>query len=191
MEEVNFVDQARLVAVDHPAGSAVYPNERFKNDPPFPQKQTIYSEHSRPVAGAWDSNGLDVLTTVSKADHQYVRDFTNLPYAGFANTHTLTLNLGPWSPDKPLRLLLHGFIEYFSATSLYSAWQAGLAPISPYIEAQMPDGAWRRIVDEHGLPGRAAAHHCGRLDRAHAGRNHPHPDHHQSANLLGPDSHFQ
>jgi hypothetical protein len=45
-----------------------------------------------------------------------------------------------------------GFIEYFSATSLYAAWQAGLKPISPYIEAQMPDGAWKRVVDQMGFP---------------------------------------
>jgi tetratricopeptide (TPR) repeat protein len=152
MEEVNFVDQARLVAIDHPANSEVYPNERFKNDPPFPEKKTIFTKEARPVAGAWDNNGNDVLATLASVDHQYVRDFTNLPYAGFANAHTLTLDLGAWSPDKPLRLLLHGFIEYFSATSLYSAWQAGLAPISPYIEAQLPDGSWTRVVDDMGFP---------------------------------------
>jgi len=152
MEEVNFVDQARLVAIDHPANSEVFPNERFKNDPPFAEQKTIFTAHSHPVAAAYDANGNDVTATVAKVDRQYVRDFTNLPYAGFANTHTLTLDLGPWSPGKPLRLLLRGFIEYFSATSLYSAWQAGLSPISPYVEAQMPDGSWKKIVDDMGFP---------------------------------------
>jgi Tfp pilus assembly protein PilF len=152
MEEVNFVDQARLIAIDHPADSQVFPNERFKNDPPFPEKKTIYTESSHPVVAAWDNSGKDVTAVVGKIDHEYVRDFTNLPYAGFANSHTLTLDIGSWSPDKPLRLLMHGFIEYFSATSLYSAWQAGLSPVSPYVEAQMPDGSWERIVDDMGFP---------------------------------------
>jgi Tfp pilus assembly protein PilF len=152
MEEVNFVDQARLVAVDHPVGSEVFPNERFKNDPPFAEQKTIFTRSAHPPVGAWDDNGKDVLATLSTVDHGYVRDFTNLPYAGFANSHTLTLDLGEWSPAKPLRLLMHGFIEYFSATSLYSAWQAGLSPISPYVEAQMPDGSWKRIVDDMGFP---------------------------------------
>jgi hypothetical protein len=35
---------------------------------------------------------------------------------------------------------------------MYAAWQAGLKPISPYIEAQMPDGTWKRVVDEMGFP---------------------------------------
>ena len=152
MEEVNFIDQARLVAIDHPANSAVYPNERFKNDPPFSETKTIFTEQAHPVLAARDNNGKDVTATLAKIDHQYVRDFSNLPYSGFANTHSLTLDLGPTSPDKPLRLLMHGFIEYFSATSLYSAWQAGLAPISPYVEAQLPDGSWKRIVDDMGFP---------------------------------------
>jgi Tfp pilus assembly protein PilF len=152
MEEVNFVDQARLVAIDHPANSEVYPNERFKNEPPFSETKTIFTEQAHPVVAAWDNNGKDVTELVAKVDHQYVRDFTNLPYSGFANTHSLTLDIGPTSPDKPLRLLMHGFIEYFSATSLYAAWQAGLAPISPYVEAQLPDGSWTRIVDDMGFP---------------------------------------
>ena len=140
------------VAVDHPTGSQVYPNERFKNDPPFSEQKTIFTRDAHPPAGAWDNNGRDVLATVTSIDHHYIRDFTNLPYAGFANTHSMTLNLGAWSPDKPLRLLMHGFIEYFSATSLYSAWQAGISPISPYVEAQMPDGSWKRIIDDMGFP---------------------------------------
>ena len=158
MEEVNFVDQVRLVAVDHPRGTAVYPNEGFLSAPPFAPEKTILAAAARPLAGAFDDLGHDVLPLLSaplRTQAQapvYVRDFTNLPFAGFANPHTLTLDLGPWSPDRPLRLLLHGFIEYFSASSMYAAWQAGLSPVAPFIEAQMPDGAWRRVVDDMGFP---------------------------------------
>ena len=152
MEEVNFIDQVRLIAVDHPENSEVYPNERFKNDPPFPEKKTILAREAHSPAAAWDNSGREVSALLRNRDHQYVRDFTNLQYAGFADTHSLTLDLGDWSPAKPLRLLMSGFIEYFSATSLYSAWQAGIAPISPYVEAMMPDGQWKRIVDDMGFP---------------------------------------
>ncbi len=152
MEEVNYIDQLRMVAVDHPAAIDVYPDERFLDDPPFASGKTVATSMPHPPARAWDNNGNDVLQLLSARDHKYVRDFTNLPYAGFANAHSLTLDLGAWTPRDPLRLFMSGFTEYFSATSMYAAWQAGLKPISPYVEAQMPDGSWKRVVDEMGFP---------------------------------------
>jgi hypothetical protein len=158
MEEVNFVDQVRLVAIDHPSGTAVFPNEGFLSERPFAKERTIVAAAAHPLAGAWDDHGNNVLDVLSQSDindremRDYVRDFTNLPFAGFANLHSLTIDIGAWSPQRPLRLLLHGFIEYFSASSMYSAWQAGLSPIPPYVEAQMPDGSWRKVVIDMGFP---------------------------------------
>ena len=152
MEEVNFVDQVRLVAVDHPEGTQVFPNESFLSETPFAKERTIVSKAARPPAGAWDDHGNDVLPLLRSVDHVYVKDFTNLSYAGFANTHTLTLDVGAWTAERPLMLLLHGFVEYFSANSMYAAWQAGIAPVAPYVEAQLPDGSWRRIIDDMGFP---------------------------------------
>jgi hypothetical protein len=153
MEEINYIDQLRMVAVDHPAGVEVYPDERFLNEPPFASGKTVVaSAHTHLPAGAWDDHGRNVLATLSKQDHQYVRDFTNLSYAGFANMHALTLDLGKWSPAKPLRLFMHGYVEYFSASSMYAAWQAGIQPQSPTVEAQLPDGSWKLVVNDMGFP---------------------------------------
>src|SRR5262249_21685725 len=112
MEEVNYIDQLRMVAVDHPADVDVYPDERFLDDPPFASGKTVLTSRPHPPVGAWDNDGRDVLELLKARDHQYVRDFTNLPYAGFANPHSLTLDLGPWTPQNPLRLFMSGFIEY-------------------------------------------------------------------------------
>ena len=152
MEEVNFIDQVRLVAIDHPEGTNVFPNERFLSETPFVKTKTILSRTSHAPAGAWDDHGNDVLPLLRSMDHIYVKDFTNLPYAGFTDSHALTLDLGEWTPAKPLLLLLHGFIEYFSANSMYAAWQAGIAPVPPFVEAQLPDGSWRRIIEDMGFP---------------------------------------
>lgn len=153
MEEINYIDQLKMIAVDHPDGTEAFPDERFLNDRPFASGKTIVaSAKAHLPAGAWDDHGRDVLATLSKQDHEYVRDFTNLSYAGFANLHTLTLDLGYWSADRPLRLFLRGYVEYFSASSMYSAWQAGITPQSPMVEAQLPDGSWKRVVDDMGFP---------------------------------------
>ncbi|MFZ0662777.1 MAG: FG-GAP-like repeat-containing protein [Acidobacteriaceae bacterium] len=153
MEEINYIDQLRLVAIDHPEGTQVFPDERFLSERPFASGKTVVvSPSAHLLAGAWDNSGHNVLPLLAKQDHRYVRDFTNLHYAGYANMHSLTLDLGAWTPAHPLRLLMHGYIEYFSASSMYAAWQAGLKPVPPYVEAQMPDGSWKRIIDDMGFP---------------------------------------
>ena len=153
MEEINYIDQLRLVAVDHPEGTEVYPDERFLSEKPFASGSAVLASMQRHLPeSAWGDHGEDVLPLLAHRDHGYVRDFENLSYAGFANEHTLTLDLGAWSPERPLRLFLSGFIEYFSASSMYAAWQAGLAPHPPTVEALLPDGSWKKIVDDMGFP---------------------------------------
>jgi tetratricopeptide (TPR) repeat protein len=152
MEEVNYIDQLRLVAVDHPENVEVNPDERFLDDPPFASGRVVASTGTRHPVGAWDGKDRDVLDQVSRLDHSFASGFTPLPYDGFSNMHPLTLDLGEVKPSAPLRLLMTGYVNYFSATSLYAAWQAGVKPISPYAEAQMPDGSWQRIADDVGFP---------------------------------------
>ena len=152
MEEVNYIDQLRLVAVDHPESVEVNPDERFLDDPPFASGRVVASAGARLPVGAWDGEGRDVLDEVSRRDHKFASGFTALPYDGFANLHTLTLDLGEVDVRKPLRLLMTGYVNYFSATSLYAAWQAGIKETPPYVEVQLADGTWQRIADDAGFP---------------------------------------
>ena len=152
MEEVNYIDQLRLVAVDHPEEVEVNPDERFLDDPPFASGRVVASKGARLPAGAWDGEGRDVLDVLSRRDHRFASGFTATPYDGFANVHSLTLDLGDVDTQSPLRLLMTGYVNYFSATSLYAAWQAGIKPISPYVEAERPDGTWVTIPGEAGFP---------------------------------------
>lgn len=152
MEEVNYIDQLRLVAVDHPAGVEVNPDERFLDDPPFASGRVVASRGTRLPLAAWDGNGNDVTEILTRRDHKFASGFAATPYDGFANTHDLTLDLGSIDTHAPLKLLMTGYVNYFSATSLYAAWQAGIKPISPYVEAQLPDGSWQKIPGEAGFP---------------------------------------
>jgi hypothetical protein len=152
MEEVNYIDQLRMVAVDHPEDVEVNPDERFLDDPPFASGHVVASEATRLPVGAWDGDGRDALDHLSRRDHVFASGFTALPYDGFANLHALTLDLGQIKPESPLRLLMTGYVNYFSATSLYAAWQAGLKEIPPYVEAQLPNGTWQRIPGDAGFP---------------------------------------
>lgn len=152
MEELDYLDRTRLIAIDHPWNVEVYPNEHFASEPPFPKFKVIASADAHLPVGAWDDAGHDLLPLLRDRDRKYVTDFPAEPYAGFAAMHSIELDLGPWDASHPLRLLMDGFTDYFSASSMYAAWQAGLRPVPPYIEALMPSGKWVRVVDDMGFP---------------------------------------
>lgn len=152
MEETVYLDQVRLLAVDHPSNIEVNPNERFASNPPFPEFRVIATQAARVPVGAWDDHGHDVLPLLEKRDRKYVTDFEGLPFAGFAKLHWVELDLGAWDAAKPLRLLLDGYTDYFTATSMYAADQAGIKVIAPYVEAQNAHGKWVKVVDDMGFP---------------------------------------
>ncbi len=152
MEETVYLDQVRLLSIDHPADYEVFPNERFVSAPPFPEFRVIASREAHPPLGAWDDHGNDVLPLVSKRDRKYVTEFEDLPFAGFAKLHWLELDLGEWDAKKPLRLIMDGYTDYFTATSMYAADQAGIKVIAPYVEALDARGKWVRVVDDMGFP---------------------------------------
>jgi tetratricopeptide (TPR) repeat protein len=152
LEEAVYLDQVRVLAVDHPVGLEVYPNEYFASNPPYPQFKVVVSESKdgRPPAGAWDEHGHNVLPELLA--HRYFGDFGLTQFQGFAQPHSLVLDLGEPYRGGPLWLLLHGEVEYFSANSMYAAWQAGVQAISPYVEALSADGRWTRVIDDMGFP---------------------------------------
>src|SRR6267378_1172113 len=152
MEETVYLDQVRLVAIDHPAAYEVFPNERFVSAPPFPEFRVIASRDAHAPIGAWDDRGNDVLPLISKRDRKYVTSFEELPFMGFAKPHWIELDHGEWDAQKPLRLIIDGYTDYFTATSMYAADQAGIKVIPPYVEALDAQGKWARIVEDMGFP---------------------------------------
>ena len=167
MEEVVYLDAVKLMAVDHPAKEEVYPNEYFASNPPYPEFKVITSQNARPPAGAWDDKGNDLLPDVLA--HKYVGNLDLLPFKGFTKPHSLVLDLGEPYRGGPLRLLMHGEIEYFTATGMYAASQAGIEATAPYVEAleggatgvspvmpggdaRLPKTKWVRVSDDMGFP---------------------------------------
>ena len=152
LEEAVYLDQVRVLAVDHPADIEVYPNEYFASNPPYPEFKVVVSKSkdARAPAGAWDEHGHNVLPDLLA--HRYFGDFALTQFQGFAKPHSLTLDLGEAYRGGPLWLLLHGEVEYFSANSMYAASQAGVQAISPYVEALVGSGQWTKVVDDMGFP---------------------------------------
>lgn len=152
LEEVIFIDQARLVAIDHPAAVEVFPDEKLLPGPPYAPFGLIFSEQARPPARARDGAGRDLLPEVSRVDRVYAGGFANLPFKGYAETHTLELDLGDLSRAASIHLLMHAWIDYADSTSNLAAWQAGQALAPPTLEVSDGRGGWKMIGQRMGFP---------------------------------------
>ncbi|MBV9087839.1 MAG: ASPIC/UnbV domain-containing protein, partial [Acidobacteriaceae bacterium] len=150
MEEVVYLDKVELLAVDHPSDFDVFPNEYFASNPPYPPFKVVASRDARPPAGAWDGHGHNVLPDLLAS--RYFGDFKLTSFKGFTDLHSLELDLGEPYRGGPLRLLLDGEIEYFTATGMYAADQAGIHGIAPYVDALDSTGKWVRVTDDMGFP---------------------------------------
>ncbi len=135
LEETIYFDRARLLAVDHPADYEIFPDERLMPSPPYPPLRVHVVKDARPPAAAWDDEGRDLLSAVSRVDREYAGPAHLLPFKGYAREHRLMIDPGPRADDGPLVLLLHGWIDYADSTSNLAASQAGAALVPPYLEA--------------------------------------------------------
>ncbi|HET9468152.1 MAG TPA: FG-GAP-like repeat-containing protein, partial [Vicinamibacterales bacterium] len=152
LEEALFVDRLQLVAVAHPSGAEVYPNEGLRS-PAERHPFTIYTtQQPRPPVAVIDDHGHDMLESVRAIDRKYVDDFALESVQGYAKPHSLTLNLGSVPAGTPLRLLFTGWTDYAFSSDNVAAHQAGLRSEPPSLEIRDADNTWRTILPELGIP---------------------------------------
>ena len=149
LEEVLFVDRLQLVAVDHRAGVAVYPNEGLRQPPREPFR-TMSARNAHPPRTAVDEHGHDVLAAVASYDRRYPDDFGVLPIRGYAALHSLTLDLGSTS-DNPV-LLLTGWTDYAFSNDNVAASQARIEMLPPALQVKDARGAWQTVIPDVGFP---------------------------------------
>ncbi len=152
LEEVILIDQAKLLAIDHPAGTEIYPNERLLPAPPFPDYRIFVTRGARPPVSAFDEKGNDVLASIRNIDRKYPDDFKLLPFKGYAEEHSLILDLGDTALAKKVVLLMHAWIDYADSTSNLAASQAGVRLVPPYLQVVGERGDWVTVLDSMGFP---------------------------------------
>jgi len=157
LEEVVYLDETRLIAVDHPAGTTVHPNEMaaVTADPP-PFEVFCYGQIVRP-ARAIDTLGRDVTEALQATDRVYASPpERDRRFAGFARGHFVDLDFGDRLESLPasarLVLFLDGWVEYSTSTSNFAASQAGLRLKAPSV-AVFREGRWVELFHEAGYPG--------------------------------------
>ncbi|MGH9441184.1 MAG: FG-GAP-like repeat-containing protein [Thermoanaerobaculia bacterium] len=148
--EAAFLDMARLIAVDHPAGTDFVPNERTV--PGILEKKIFTVARPRPVRGAWE-DGKDVARLLARDDGRYVSPGRATSYQGVRTEHALTLDLGPLSAGDRVRLFLSGWIFYTDTSINVSLSQRhDMRPYPPRLEVPDGKGGWKVAIESFGFP---------------------------------------
>lgn len=155
MEEVTYLDAARLVAYDVPSGWSIALDERREVEGPVPTGAPRFFTQERLPVSAVTSEGADATAAVLKADGMAAPPGRIDPrFIGRTDEHTLTLEFGApldASPGEPV-LVADGWIEYPYAQTMFAAWQAGAAYLAPSLEARDGAGRWRLVQRQFGYP---------------------------------------
>ncbi len=150
LREVAFLDEVRLIAVDHPADVEVFTNDKFKG-PPFPEFRLFGVRERLYPRVARDHHGHDVLDRLVKKDRAYPDDFIR-DYAGVAELHHLELDFGEAAQGDAV-LVLSGWVDWADGSTFLATSQenpAGL--VVPYLEVKDEDGTWQTVIEDMGIP---------------------------------------
>ena len=146
LEEALFVDRVELISVAHPRDVEIYPNEGLTVPPP---RFKLYTTRSaKPPLSAIDEHGHDVLARIAHVDRRYPDDFQRHQIRGYADEHTLTLQL-----NKDARLLLlTGWTDYAWSSDNLAASQSGKSLQLPALQVKDKRGQWRTVIENIGIP---------------------------------------
>jgi Tfp pilus assembly protein PilF len=148
LEEALFVDRLQLLAIDHPAGEEVFPNEGLRSSrTPF---RLIAATGQRPLLQAFDGHGHDVRAQLAHVDRRYPDDFALTSLRGYAEPHELILDLG--SAQGNVVLLLTGWTDYAFSNDNVAASQRGISMQPPLLQVRDARGEWKTVIQEIGFP---------------------------------------
>lgn len=151
LHEVSYLDQVRLIAVDHPGDVEIFTNDKFKS-PPFPEFRLFGARRRVYPKAARDQRGHDVLPALLHRDGVWPDAFTRA-YDGTAEMHRLDLDFGKAAASGHATLILNGWVDWADGSTFLAAAQASKAGlVMPYLQVKDAAGKWQTVIEEMGMP---------------------------------------
>ncbi len=156
LSEVSYLDQVELSAIDHPADTEIFTNDKFKS-PPYPEyrlygaKRRVYPVSARLFSEA-NAAGHNVLPLLLKTDQRYPDQFRRTE-SGEAETHTLELDFPAAAPSGKAALLLRGWVDWPDGSTFRAFSQEKKDGfLMPQLQMQDAAGNWKVVNADMGMP---------------------------------------
>ena len=151
LREVSYLDQVKLIAVDHKVGSELFLNDKFKS-PPFPDFKLYEVQNRIYPRSASDDTGHDVLQRILQRDGRYVDNFRRNT-AGVGELHSLTLDFGNVPEGEREILVLNGWVDWPDGSTFLATGQEHKGGfVFPYLQVRDSAGNWKTVDPDMGMP---------------------------------------
>ncbi|MBI3681407.1 MAG: VCBS repeat-containing protein [Acidobacteria bacterium] len=149
--EVTYLDQVKLIAVDHPADVEIYSNDKWKS-PPYPEFRLFGTKQRiRPIR-AVDHRGNDVLARIRARDRVYADTFART-MSNTAEMHAIEMAFPADVPSGGVFLALDGWVDWpDGSTFVRQSQEPGRALLPPYLQVRDANGRWKTVIEDMGLP---------------------------------------
>lgn len=155
LREVLYLDEAKLVVVDHEPGTEVHATDKLLPSGPFPPGTLMTLHREIPLLRAETLEGQEVTEALRAVEGQRVSPPTlRVPQLrGLAEPHGWILDFGPLDTCKPLVLVMNGWIRFGGGMVNVAASQDPSLPFPfPSLEVEVAPGTWRAVDVTVGAP---------------------------------------
>ncbi len=163
--EIFYLDQAYMVAVDHPAGTNIYSTmvEQYLDPAYMGNLYTVDTKNLKTPISAVNQDGVNALTQIAKLDGVFTSGASGCtsPAWNSINWNRITLNLGDLAGSKQIKLVLRAIVDWGNPDD-YTTWlnKFFAQPVPdgtqitppPYMEVKDASGNWIRVPQSREFP---------------------------------------
>ena len=155
LREVLYLDEAKLVVIDHPRDTEVHTTGKLVPGKPFPPHDIVTLHRRQPLRRAVSQEGADVTAALLTVDRVMVSP-TKLrakQLRGLAEPHSVTLDFGPLDSTRPWVLALTGWLRFGGGMANVAGSHTPDLPFPfPALEAEDANGNWTALDVVVGAP---------------------------------------
>jgi Tfp pilus assembly protein PilF len=155
LREVLYLDEAKLVVVDHEPGTEVHATDKLLPSKPFAPGTIVTVHNEHPLRKAETLEGREVTGELKAVDGRRVSPAKlRVPQLrGLAEPHGVVLDFGPLDGRKPFVLVMNGWLRFGGGTANIAASHDPSLPFPfPTLEAELTKGIWKRVDAVVGAP---------------------------------------